>query len=179
MNLLKEIKEVIVLIDSVEDWRNSFSDERYIKASKLNDILYGVPLNQVTNCGCVDDILTLLPTWLNNKEKLNLKIQQMESKFKLKESAGNIWLPSKHLHISTHNITDELALMLLESFPVHIKSFETYPNDWKDLIEKSYSDDELAELRIEADKLAKEKEIKKAHKNLGGKKLEAYIAKNV
>lgn len=135
MTLENEIELVLSYKKNVYIWRNDFNSVEYQSLDKLASKLGIEKLNRTRNCGCVDDAIKYLEGLFANKERIKLKIKTMESNFKLK---GN---PVIEVHglgyaLTNANITDELALQLLEKYPAHIVSFEKYPSNWKSLIGK-------------------------------------------
>lgn len=77
--MIQKIEKALSYQLTINEWRNSFEDERYLFCSNLNYALFGKSFNQKTGCHCVDDLFILLPNQLK-KAKIMEK-----SFFKLKE----------------------------------------------------------------------------------------------
>ncbi len=144
MELKLLIKEVKATKPTSSVWKNKFDSLEYKQASKLNSILFGMPLNRVKNCSCVNDLFMYISNL--NENKINKIKETMESKFKLKESVGVILLHGINMELSNANMTDEKALTLLKKYPIHIKSFEAYPQNWEELIDAEPETDKPSEV---------------------------------
>lgn len=57
------------------------------------------------------------------------------TKFKFKDDSVR-YVPSKHLHVSNKNLSDELALELLKSSKAYINHFSHYPENWEAMLEE-------------------------------------------
>jgi hypothetical protein len=127
-----DLKEQIILLQSYESskkvWRNIHTSSEWILADKVASLVMSQGLNKSKNCGCLDDLFYMLKTI--SKSKIELKQLQMENKFKLKPG---ILLFLDGTHYSNANITDKKSIEILKRFPVKIKDFETYPEDWEKL----------------------------------------------
>jgi len=128
MLLTEEIKEVLSLESTKMKWRNNHSSVEFKKASSLSFAIMGQHLNKMKNCGCLEDLFIMLKSL--SKDKINLKQEQMESKFKFKE--GTL-ITVGGTHYANANLTDEKAIHILKQFPSHIASFTTHPDNWKEL----------------------------------------------
>ncbi len=130
MKLKQHIKLVRSFRANVNEWKNNFDSVEYKEASKLNQKLFGIPLNKRKNCDCVNDLLSYVSRM--NNDKIKLKQQQMESKFKLKKGKL-IMLHGLGIEISEANLTDAKAISLLKKYPGHISTFESFPENWEEL----------------------------------------------
>ena len=126
----EKIKQVLKTKATLSDWKNNFDSNEYKEASELNRILFGIPLNRIKNCDCVNDLMNYIFN-LSDSKINQLKIS-MESKFKLKKGKL-IMLHGIDMQITEANLTDEKALMLLKKYPAHISSFEVFPENWQEL----------------------------------------------
>lgn len=135
MNLKEEIKTVLSYESSKEEWRNEHSSDEFIHASKVGKLV-GSPLNRSRNCGCIEDLFIVLH--LMTKEKINLKQEQMTSKYILKKGAV-LFSPATGVHLTSENITDKAAKELLKKYPARIASFESFPEDWNKAPKKKES----------------------------------------
>jgi len=171
------IKQVLEFKPTIKSWKNKFETNEYRLTSKLHELFFGTPLNRVKNCGCVDDFFTYIASL--SQEKINLKKIQMENKFKLKSGIVLV-LHGLNMELTSANITDEKAITLLKKYPVHIKSFESYPANWEELVELSNKpepkiEEELGEIKdfgvdnvetpVESNELSL-KELKKLDKKI-------------
>lgn len=127
----EQIKQVLKTKATLTEWKNNFDSPEYKQASELNKILFGIHLNRIKNCDCVNDLMNYI--FHLSDSKINQLKLSMESKFKLKKGTL-IMLHGIDMQISEANLTDEKAMMLLKKYPAHIYSFETYPENWKELI---------------------------------------------
>lgn len=190
MNLKNKIKNVLLSERTKKIWRDDFNSTEYKQASELNKILFGIPLNQMKGCQCVDDLFALIKHKYNNEENINLKIKQMENKFRLKK---DVLIMSHQLGdpISNNNLTDEMAIRILKLSRKNIDRFEVYPSNWAELLgdkpEKVIKSvprvivngvKEETDWRELADALALENGIKKPHWNSSDEKLKDFIAAN-
>jgi hypothetical protein len=130
MKLKQHIKLVKSFKANVNEWKNNFDSVEYKEASKVNQKLFGIPLNKRKNCDCVNDLLSYVSRMDN--EKIKLKQEQMESKFKLKKGKL-IMLHGLDIEISESNLTDAKAISLLKKYPGHITTFESFPDNWEEL----------------------------------------------
>jgi len=188
MNLENQIKEVLLLEATIKEWKNDFNSDAYKKASALNLLLFGKPLNKQRNCGCVQDLFDLIKHRYSKKENINQKKKQMENKFRLK---GDLLVQNHALGtpVNNNNLTDEIAIKLLQINKNNINLFEKYPQDWAKLVggkpsekkeveEKPKTDGKLVNLRAIADEIAEAKGLKKPHWNSSNKKLKEFINAN-
>lgn len=127
----EKIKTVLKSKATISEWKNNFDSKEYKEASELNKALFGIHLNRIKNCDCVNDLMNYI--FHLSDSKINQIKKSMESKFKLKKGKL-IMLHGIEMQISEANLTDEKALMLLKKFPSHINSFEVYPENWQELI---------------------------------------------
>lgn len=141
-------------------WRSKFDSREFREASQLNKELFGIPLNRKLKCQCIEDLFF----YIKNSKKVNqLTIQKM-NKFKIKtDKAGNSKQIQLHGHpevLTNGNLTDAKAIALLKKCPAHIKSFETYPENWMDLIANSETakdaivDDGSGKVELTAEEIA-------------------------
>lgn len=122
------LKQVLDSESTKQIWRNDYSSLNWNNASKLNQILFNLPLNKQIGCYCIEDLFHML-----NRPNINQKIKTIMSKqFKVKE--GKLIQVIGHAHVSRHS-SDELCISLLKRFPMHIENFESYPSDWKEIVE--------------------------------------------
>jgi hypothetical protein len=142
MELIEQIKLVKSFKATVSSWKNDFQSEEYKQASKLNKLLFDIPLNKVRNCDCVHDLFAYISGL--DEQKIKQKQISMESNFKLKNNAV-IQVHGLSIILTNANITDEKALQLLDKYPGHIVSFEKYPTNWKSLIGKKVVAEIVAE----------------------------------
>lgn len=123
------------LIDSVKaseprkkEWRNKFDSVEFRNASKLNKLLFDVPLNHAKKCECIEDLFF----YLNRK---NVKSQIMKKQNKVFVlMPGKIVTSFLHETISVHS-TDEQCIEALKASPGIIKFFKSYPENWREICE--------------------------------------------
>src|SRR5690554_4195050 len=134
MNLKNKIKNVLLSERTKKIWRDDFNSTEYKQASELNKILFGIPLNQMKGCQCVDDLFALIKHKYSNEENINLKIKQMENKFRLKK---DVLIMSHQLGdpISNNNLTDEMAIRILKLSKKNVDKFEVLPENWEQLVD--------------------------------------------
>lgn len=126
MELEERIKEVLSFYNSQKVWKNNFVSQEWIKLNRLSIDLKIGGLNRNKNCGCIEDNYRYLKLLIIDKNKIQLKKTQMESKFKLKENKV-IYFPKYSIHLTNANLTDALASELLRLYPAHKSSFATIP----------------------------------------------------
>lgn len=198
MNIKTKIKEVLSYEATKKDWRNVHNSKEYKAAEKLGKAV-GSPLNKSVNCSCLEDLFIVIK--LMSKDKINLKQNQMESKYELREGVM-IWLPGKGIHVTNANLTDKLGKAILKEFPAHKVSFVRMPEGkasntvTEPVVEPVVEEvtepvteetvEEVVEatatelsLREQADKIAAETEgLSKAHWKSSDESLKEYIAEN-
>ena len=130
MSLEKDIELVLSFEKTKQKWRAKFDSKEFILANEVSIVIMKDPLQRKKKCGCIEDLFIMLKSLTKNKIKL--KTNQMESKFKLK--AGILIQVHGVDHLSEHNVTDKSAKALLKKYPSHIVSFESYPSDWEALV---------------------------------------------
>lgn len=109
-------------------WRNDYSSLNWKNASRLNVILFNLPLNKSIGCNCIEDLFFML-----EQPNINQKIKTiMAKKFKVKP--GKLIQTFGCDHVSEHS-SDELCILLLKKYPQHIKNFESYPSNWEEIVE--------------------------------------------
>jgi hypothetical protein len=106
----------------------------------------------------------------------------MNGKFKL-FGGKVISFPKKSLHLTNANLTDELAIELLKSYPAHIVSFEVAPTNWRELVSgrtvvKEVVEEKELSLLEKANILADEKGVKRPHWKSSNSKLKFFIKSN-
>jgi len=127
----KEIKVVLSYEASRSKWRNNQASKEWKQANKVSIAVMGEGLQRKTNCGCIDDLFYMLKTL--SKERINQKQTQMSNKFKLIDGK---MIHHAGTHYTNANLTDEKAVEILTKFPSHIRTFATYPENWKELTGK-------------------------------------------
>lgn len=134
---------------TLKTWRNDHTSIEWKEASKLNEILTGIPLNKARGCECVDDLFFLV-----NRTSINQINNKMNQKFKVQ--TGKVIMLHGCTPV-TDKATDEQIMNLLKLSPAHIKSLETYPENWREICgldpERSTSsqDDENSVVLTEGD----------------------------
>ena len=128
---LERIKYVLSLEGTKKNWRKKHSSVEFQKASQLNRELFGMPLNKVAKCKCIEDMFFMLHRL--NVEKLQTINKIKMNQFKLKKGKL-ITLHGMATAYTEHNMTDEKAISLLKISKGHIKSFEEYPSNWESLV---------------------------------------------
>jgi hypothetical protein len=113
-------------------WRTKYSSTEFVQASRLNQALFGIPLNHAAKCQCIEDLFYYINNSTN--EKIHQIQNKMNQKFKFKKDTV-IMLHGMNETLTEHNLTDEKAVELLSKYPSHIGSFEEFPKDWKALAE--------------------------------------------
>jgi hypothetical protein len=112
---------------SLKDWRNVHTSTEWKEASKVNEILNGIPLNRSRNCECIEDLFFQL-----NRVNINQIIHmKQEQKFNLPK--GTV-ITLHGCQVITENSTDEQMMNLLKLSPAHIVKFTKYPDNWKELV---------------------------------------------
>lgn len=107
-------------------WRKNSNSNEWKEASKLNQILTGMPLNRSAHCECIEDLFFLL-----KRENVEQKIfEKMEKKFFLKP--GKLIQSADMANIGESS-SDELMIKALKRSPGLIKHFKTYPDNWKEI----------------------------------------------
>ena len=133
MDLNADIKLVLSYEANKSKWKNNFESEEWKLANKVSSIVMMEGLNRNSNCGCIDDLFNTLKTL--SQEKINLKQNQMQGLFKLKEGKM-ISLHCFNEDYTNANLTDQKAIDVLKKYPSCIAEFESYPSNWKELCEK-------------------------------------------
>lgn len=129
MNKLDELLHQVLESEKTKHvWRNDYSSLNWLNASKLNVVLFGLPLNKAIGCNCIEDLFLML-----KQKNINQKIKTIMLKiFKVKP--GKLIQTFGCDHVSEHS-SDELCILLLKKYPKHITNFETYPSNWKEVVE--------------------------------------------
>lgn len=150
---LERIKYVLSLEGTKKNWRKKHSSVEFQKASQLNRELFGMPLNKVAKCKCIEDMFFMLHRL--NVEKLQTINKIKMNQFKLKKGKL-ITLHGMATAYTEHNMTDEKAILLLKISKGHIKSFEEYPSNWESLVFGAVKKTEAPVLKAEVKAEAKE-----------------------
>ena len=125
------IDKVLNSLTTLSAWRNFPDSEERRNLSELHFVLYGQKLSDKPKCGCVDDFVTVLRG--TSIEKLTLKYNTMAEKlFKLKP--GKVIQSFAIPEPLTQASSDEMCMRLLKSNEKTIKFFESYPENWKELV---------------------------------------------
>ena len=188
-NLTIQVKESI---NRLPHWKDDFNSQDRKNADRLSKFLFETELEQIKNCGCVDDFLYTLKNI--TFDKVTKKLEKMDKLFKIKEGIV-ITLHTFTDGYTNDNITDEKAIEILTKYPAMIVHFEQFPSDWmvlcgkqvmpiivpgkntneRELKLKEYDKDGLRKI---TNKLAEEKGIKKPHQSNGVKGLIKFILDN-
>lgn len=182
MNLEEEIKVALSLESTKEIWRNDHASNEFKFVKQLGATI-GSAITNDRGCKCIERFFMLVHAYARDNEKINLKQKQMESNFKLKE--GKL-LSFGGSHYTAANITDEVAIRLLKSNESNLLHFDSYPENWKELIgvkevsdrEKELLELELADLFAIAQEIADEKELKMVGARSKEKKVIKFILDN-
>lgn len=136
MQEIDRIKKVLEYEGTKEIWRNQYSSTEWQEASKLNDDLYGMPLNR--SCmKCLDDLFLLLH-WRVNKTKVQYKSQNKESMEEKKQfvlKPDQVVMSHRFPHPLDKNSSDEDLIKLLRINKKHINKFEKFPGNWEELVD--------------------------------------------
>lgn len=104
-----------------------------IDAAVELSIIYQAALSKKVNCMTCDSILLAAYAEIE-AYTINNYIHTMSENFKLK-SGYQILLHKKHEIITENNLTsDDLAIDLLKQNKQLIAAFETYPDNWEELV---------------------------------------------
>jgi hypothetical protein len=130
---MSELEKLIDRVKGYEStksfWRSKHDSIEFIEASKLNKILTGIPLNKALKCECVEDLFFMLKLD-NTKQKA---MEKVNKQFHVKK--GKVIMSYGTDQISEHS-TDEKIIEALRDNPALIKFLESYPENWKEIIQK-------------------------------------------
>lgn len=111
-------------------WRNRLDSQQRRDASRLNQILTGMPLSDRVGCECVDDLYFLMKRYTKNKQINQIPIN-MENQFQLEKDRVIM------LHgcnpVSSKSSDKEL-IALLKKYPGQISRFVKYPDNWREVV---------------------------------------------
>jgi hypothetical protein len=125
---MEELIQIVLSNQStLKDWKNDFRSEEYTLASNLNFRLFGMHLNQIKGCECVDDLYR----HLNNKHKINSIMAKENAQFVYTDKVTTLHGLKK---VISKNSSEEDLKMLLRISPAHIVYFERYPENWEEIV---------------------------------------------
>lgn len=130
MELKEQINLVLSYESSKQSWRHDYGSNEWRAASRLNEMLFGMPLNRSKNCQCIEDLYFMIKHNYNS-EIINQKqyIMDNQNEFKLKD--GVVLQSHGHDVYTNANLTDEKAVAVLASNPKCAKFFAQLPKGWK------------------------------------------------
>lgn len=132
------IQIVLANYPTLKRWKNDFRSEEYLLASDLSNKLFGMPLNRVKGCECVNDLYI----YLHNKHKINNIMAKENARFVLKP---NKLITAHGCAIISEHSRESDYIRLLQLYPAHIVSFERYPENWKEIVAGGIVDEETTE----------------------------------
>jgi len=127
MELQDLIKYVLRNEKTRKQWRDKHQSEEWKAASKVNQMLYNKPLNRRVGCECLEDLYKLL----KHRKTQNKIIMNKERKFILKDRT----IMLHGCDPVTRNSSEEALIKILRKSKAHIVSFETYPENWEDIVD--------------------------------------------
>ena len=130
MELQERIQKVLSYEKTKSKWRGNHNSIEFVEASKLNNDLFGMPLNRTKKCKCIEDLFYMIARM--STEKLNQIKSKTMAQFELKKDKL-IMLHGMSQQISNKNLTDDIAISILTKYPSHIKTFDKFPANWEEL----------------------------------------------
>ncbi|CAB4152510.1 hypothetical protein UFOVP606_13 [uncultured Caudovirales phage] len=131
MTTQDRIAEVLSYEKTKANWRTKHDSLEFIAASNLNNELFGLPLNKAKKCKCLEDLFFMIAR-MNSKTIRQINTKKM-AQFKLKKDKL-ITLHGMSDAVTFNNCTDEKAIALLKLHKGHIKNFESYPQNWEQIV---------------------------------------------
>lgn len=120
------IQRVLENQSTVNVWKNNFKSEEWNDANELHFKMYGVRLNQTKNCGCIPDFYKALNSTTPKKI-----MEKQNRRFVLKDKL--IMMHREAKQFSKHSSEEDL-IYLLSKHPDKIVDFETYPENWEEIV---------------------------------------------
>ena len=104
---------------------------------------------------------------------LNQRQMKVDSKFKLRAEITSLQMDfGSSEWFNNETMTDEIALRYLEINPNRIANFETYPENWEELLHKDVEDKDVEDKDVE-DKDVEDKDVEDKDVEDKSKKLKA------
>lgn len=130
----KQITELIERVRQSEktrkQWQKNYSSKEWKEASKLHNLINGIPLNRGGCVDCVSDLFFQL-----KRNNFNLIIMKQQSK-KFHLPKGTV-IQLHGCDIITEHSSDAQMMRLLKIDKGQISKFTTYPENWRELINDS------------------------------------------
>jgi hypothetical protein len=130
MELQDEIKAVLKTEATKKQWRDNHASPEFKAAEALGKKVNS-PLNRSRNCSCIEDLFIVLKILTRNNNKLKSLEMNKTHKFRLKEN--QVLQLFGRDPLTNDNLTDEIAIALIQENSKNIANFEHYPENWESL----------------------------------------------
>lgn len=120
------IQRVLENQSTVNVWKNNFKSEKWNDANDLHVKMFGHHLTQTVGCKCLVDFYKAL-----NSTTIEKIMEKQNRRFVLKDKL--IMMHREAKQFSKHSSEEDL-IYLLSKHPDKIVDFETYPENWKEIV---------------------------------------------